>query len=94
VHLVDWPHNSSHAQGSERFDPITLDIEDRRALAAWAAHCDREGGRNSGEIVTALAYMLVIEDPDGRRIRLYTRETHGPEIAGEKDNSWMSGKEV
>ena len=50
--------------------------------------------RNSGEIVTALAYMLVIEDPDGRRIRLYTRETHGPEIAGEKDNSWMSGKEV
>ena len=44
---------------------------------------------HSGEIVTALAFMLVLEDPDGRRIRLYTREKHGPEIAGQKDHPWM-----
>lgn len=87
--LLDLRLSEAHAQGQRGFDPVTFNIADRAALRAWAAHCDALGAPNSGEIVTALAFMLVIEDPDGRRIRLYTREKHGPELPGAKDHPWM-----
>ena len=86
---LDLRLSEQHAQAARRFDPITLNIADRQALGAWVRHLDALGVAHSGEIVTALAFMLVLEDPDGRRIRLYTREKHGPEIAGQKDHPWM-----
>lgn len=87
--LIDLRLSKSHAQTQRGFDPVTLNIADRSALHEWVAHLDALGVSHSGEIVTALAFMLVIEDPDGRRIRLYTREKHGPELTGVKDHPWM-----
>lgn len=86
---LDLRLNQNHAQAARTFDPITLNIADRTVLRQWIAHCDALGVQHSGEIVTALAFMLVIEDPDGRRIRLYTAEKHGPELPGMKDHPWM-----
>lgn len=86
---LDLRLSEVHAQAAQRFDPITINIADRDALGAWVKHLDALGVSHSGEIVTALAFMLVLEDPDGRRIRLYTREKHGPEIAGQKNHPWM-----
>ena len=86
---LDLRLSKPHAEAQRRFDPVTLTIPDRATLAAWVVHLDALGVPHSGEIVTALAFMLVIEDPDGRRIRLYTQERHGPELAGEKDHPWM-----
>lgn len=87
--LLDLRSSPAHAHGAVGLDPVTLTIPDRAALARWIDHLDRLGVPHSGEIVTALAFMLVIEDPDGRRIRLYTEEKHGPELAGAKDHPWM-----
>ena len=87
--LLDLRLEPSHAASARTFDPVTLNIPHRAALREWVAHCDRLGVRHSGEIVTALAFMLVIEDPDGRRIRLYTQEKHGPELEGARDHPWM-----
>jgi catechol 2,3-dioxygenase-like lactoylglutathione lyase family enzyme len=87
--LLDLRLSPEHAAGAARLDPVTLNILDRPALAAWITHLDSLGVPNSGEIITALAFMLVIQDPDGRRIRLYTQEKHGPELAGAKDHPWM-----
>ncbi|MEI9851554.1 MAG: VOC family protein [Sphingomonas sp.] len=87
--LLDLRLSREHAEAQRRFDPVTLNIADRAELRAWAAHLDALGVPHSGEIVTTLAFMLVIEDPDGRRIRLYTREKHGPELPGAKDHPWM-----
>jgi catechol 2,3-dioxygenase-like lactoylglutathione lyase family enzyme len=86
---LDLRLSEQHSSAARAFDPVTLNIADRAALAQWIAHLDRLGAPHSGEIVTALAFMLVIEDPDGRRIRLYTEEKHGPELAGQKDHPWM-----
>ena len=86
---LDLRQSDDHASSARHFDPVTLNIADRAALAEWIAHLDGLGVRHSGEIITALAFMLVIEDPDGRRIRLYTREKHGPELPGDKANPWM-----
>jgi len=87
--LLDLRLSAAHGGAARRFDPITLTIPDRAALAGWIAHLDALGVPHSGEIVTVLAFMLVIEDPDGRRIRLYTREKHGPELPGQRDHPWM-----
>jgi len=86
---LDLRLSEPHSGAARGFDPITLNIADRAALSDWIAHLDRLAVQHSGEIVTALAFMLVIEDPDGRRIRLYTEEKHGPELAGQKDHPWM-----
>jgi len=86
---LDLRLSEAHAASARRFDPVTLNIADRAALADWVAHLDALGVPHSGEIVTALAFMLVVEDPDGRFIRLYTREKHGPELPGDKNNPWM-----
>ena len=86
---LDLRLSEQHSGAARGFDPVTLNIADRAALAEWAAHLDALAVLHSGEIVTALAFMLVIEDPDGRRIRLYTEEKHGPELAGEKNHPWM-----
>ncbi len=87
--LLDLRLSAEHGGATRRFDPITLNIADRAALAQWVAHLDALGVPHSGEIITMLAFMLVIEDPDGRRIRLYTREKHGPELPGRRDHPWM-----
>jgi catechol 2,3-dioxygenase-like lactoylglutathione lyase family enzyme len=88
--LLDLRLSAEHARGAVRLDPVTLNIADRATITGWVAHLDALGVAHSGEIVTALAFMLVIEDPDGRRIRLYTQEKHGPELVGAKDHPWMS----
>jgi catechol 2,3-dioxygenase-like lactoylglutathione lyase family enzyme len=87
--LLDLRLSPDHARGSARLDPVTLTIADRAALAAWIAHLDALGVPHSGEITTVFAFMLVMEDPDGRRIRLYTEEKHGPELPGARDHPWM-----
>ena len=87
--LLDLRLSQEHGSATRHFDPITLTIEDRAALAAWVRHLDTLGVAHSGEIITMLAFMLVIEDPDGRRIRLYTRQKHGPELPGQRDHPWM-----
>ena len=35
------------------------------------------------------AWLLVFEDPDGRRLRLYTLATHSLEIKPDEGSSWL-----
>jgi hypothetical protein len=37
-----------------------------------------------------VGWLVVIEDPDGRRIRLYTRQTHGPELKVDWISPWIN----
>jgi 2-keto-4-pentenoate hydratase/2-oxohepta-3-ene-1,7-dioic acid hydratase in catechol pathway len=34
-------------------------------------------------------WLIVIEDPDQNRVRLYTLETHGPELKPDEANEWL-----
>ena len=87
--LLDLRQSDFHAEGSQRFDPITLNITGRAELARWAEHFDAMGAENSGEIPTGLAFMLIVKDPDGRRIRLYTEEKRPPEVESQRGCDWM-----
>lgn len=65
----------ARAQGG--FDPVTLQVEDRDGLEAWRSYLTEQGLDVSPILTAMVAWLVVVEDPDGRRLRLYTRETHG-----------------
>ena len=64
------------AERQRGFDPVTIAVEDRYALRAWADHLDAAGIPHSPALTAIQAWLVVFADPDGRRLRLYTLETH------------------
>jgi catechol-2,3-dioxygenase len=80
----------THAAAAKRMDPITVHVADKAELEAWAEHLDRLGNvHHSGVFPTGLSWAIAVEDPDGRLIKLFSREGHGPEIKPVADNPWM-----
>lgn len=78
--------------GAQRgFDPLTIAVQDRAALAAWSRHLDDAGIEHSPVLAAIQAWLVVFVDPDGRRLRLYTLETHGPELPPDEDSPWIAG---
>jgi catechol 2,3-dioxygenase-like lactoylglutathione lyase family enzyme len=73
VELCTAPHNARATAG---FDPISFAIGDRADLQAWIAHLDRLGVDHSPQLRGVIGWLLVLRDPDGLAIRLYTREQH------------------
>ncbi|MBS2546403.1 VOC family protein [Catenulispora sp. NL8] len=72
------------------YDFLTLTVEDRPALDAWAAHLDALGITHSPPIVALAGWLLVVPDPDGLRLRFYTKQPHGlDESAVEFDSPWL-----
>ncbi len=73
------------------FDPITLLVDKHADLESWVAHFERQGVHHSPILTGMIGWLIAIQDPDGRRIRFYTRETHGPELPVSWDSPWISG---
>ena len=78
------------ARSHAGFDPVTIAIEDRAALDQWIDYLDEVGVRHSPAITSIQAWIVVIEDPDGTRLRLYTLEKHGPELQPDHGSEWIS----
>ncbi|MDT7745846.1 MAG: hypothetical protein QOE59_4924 [Actinomycetota bacterium] len=87
--LLELRLDPEQAAATDGFDPLTLAIDDRAVLAAWREHLDGLGVAHSGEIPSIQAWLTVFADPDGIRLRLYTLEQHGPEIAAAVDHPWV-----
>ena len=79
------------AERQRGFDPVTIAVQDRGALQAWADHLDGAGIEHSPVLSAIQAWLVVFADPDGRRLRLYTLETHGPELPPDEDSPWIAG---
>lgn len=82
--------NAEAAERQRGFDPVILAVRDRHALQDWAAHLDRAGIEHSPVLVAIQAWLVVFPDPDGRRLRLYSLETHGPELAPDEASPWLN----
>lgn len=87
--MMELRLNPARAAKHRGFDPITIAVADRAALDAWVAHLDAAGLAHSPVIASIQAWLIAFDDPDGNRLRLYTLETHGPEIEAEEDNPWV-----
>ena len=87
----DKIHASIEGMGEKDggFDPLTIAVDDRAALDAWAKHLDVAGVQHSTVLTAIQGWVLVFEDADGRRLRLYTLATHGPEIKPDANSPWL-----
>lgn len=68
---------------------MTLAVPDRAALEAWSQHLEALGIEHSPVLAGIQAWLVVFDDPDGRRLRLYTLETHGPELEPDLESPWL-----
>lgn len=64
------------ASAMSGFDPVTFAVSDRSAVEAWVSRFDAAGMPNSGVLRGLLGWLVVVHDPDGASIRLYSKETH------------------
>ena len=87
--MLELRLNPNQAEKHRHFDQFTVAVEDRDALGAWASYLDQHCMRHSPMIPAIQAWLIVVEDPDGNRWRLYTLEKHGPEIKPDEDNVWL-----
>ena len=87
--MIEMRLDPDQARAQMGFDPFTIAVKDRAALDAWVAHLDAHGLRHSPVIAAIQAWLVVVPDPDDHRLRLYTLETHGPEIPPDEDNPWL-----
>jgi len=53
--------------------------------------CTSKAKHNSPILDAMRGWLIVIQDPDGNRIRLYTLESHGPEVKPATDSRWLAG---
>ena len=73
------------------FDPLAIAVDDRAALGRWDAALTELGVLHSPILEAVSGWLIVIQDPDGNRIRLYTLESHGPEVRPATNSPWLAG---
>lgn len=87
--LLELRLDPSAAAAHRHFDPITIAVTDHAALQRWDEYLTERGLLHSPVITAIRSWVLVVEHPDGNRIRLYSIETHGPELRPDEDNPWV-----
>ena len=74
-----------------RFDPLAIAVDNRAALERWDAALTQLGVLHSPILDAVRGWLIVNQDPDGNRIRLYTLESHGPEVKPATNSPWLAG---
>ncbi|GAA4537246.1 VOC family protein [Pseudonocardia xishanensis] len=61
---------------------LLLGVADRAAIEEWTAHLDAAGVAHSPVIDASVGWLVVLHDPDGHEIHLYTEAEHGIDQTG------------
>lgn len=67
----------AHAAGVEGFNLVNLAVEDRPALEEWSTRLDELGVPHSRIIDATIGWIVVLNDPNGIELHLYTEQHHG-----------------
>lgn len=70
------------ARGVAGFNLLNLTVEDRASVEAWASRLDELGVEHSPVIEATIGWIIVLHDPDGIELHLYSRQRHGIDTAG------------
>ena len=88
--MVELWVSAASAKAQAGYDFLTLAVKDRAALDKWSKYLDDLGIEHS-DILTAIdSWLLVFEDPDGHRMRLYSLEEHPITHDVSTDKRWLS----
>ncbi|SEQ82242.1 VOC family protein [Microlunatus flavus] len=91
--LLELRLDPARARAHRGFDPVTVAVPDRAALEAWTAYLDAHDVPHSGVVTAIRSWLVAFDDPDGNRMRLYSLEEHGPELAPDETNPWVAGQD-
>ena len=98
AHILDIPGlgtyvelrlNAEQAEKHRLFNVLTIAVENRTALEQWENFLDTLNVPHSPILVALQAWLIVVEDPDQNRLRLYTLEMHGPELKPDGSSVWL-----
>jgi hypothetical protein len=81
--------NPGQAEKHRLFDPITIGVEEGKTKDQRLKVLDERKIRHSPIIVGLQAWLIVLEDHDQSRLRLYTLETQGRVLKANEENSWL-----
>jgi catechol 2,3-dioxygenase-like lactoylglutathione lyase family enzyme len=81
--------NPDQAARHRLFDPFTLAVKDLQELRVWDTFLSERNISHSPIITAVQGWLIVVEDPDQNRVRLYTLERHGPALNPDEDNEWL-----
>jgi catechol 2,3-dioxygenase-like lactoylglutathione lyase family enzyme len=81
--------NPKQAEKHRLFDALTIAVRDRQALEAWHAVLTEKNIHHSPIITAVQGWLIVVDDPDQNRVRLYTLERHGSELKPDEENEWL-----
>lgn len=87
--MMELWRSAESAKAQAGYDFLTLAVQDRAALNSWSKYLDGLGIEHS-DILTAIdSWLLVFEDPDGHRMRLYSLEGHPITKDVSTDKRWL-----
>jgi catechol 2,3-dioxygenase-like lactoylglutathione lyase family enzyme len=87
--MVELWVSAASAKAQAGYDFLTLAVKDRAALNSWSKYLDDLGIEHS-DILTAIdSWLLVVEDPDGHRMRFYSLEEHPITHDFSIDKRWL-----
>ena len=82
--------NPEAAKAQEGFDPVTLAVHTKVDLESWCTHLDGVNIAHSPILTGVAGYLLVFDDPDGRRLRLYTLEKKAAGDRPSTNSPWLN----
>jgi catechol 2,3-dioxygenase-like lactoylglutathione lyase family enzyme len=98
AYILDVPHLSFvvelrldpiQAVRSKGFDAVTFAVDDHAAVQRWAEHFQTVGVEHSPVLTALLSWIVVAEDPDGNRFRLYALAGHDGALRADHDERWI-----
>jgi catechol 2,3-dioxygenase-like lactoylglutathione lyase family enzyme len=87
--MVELWRSTENAQAQAGYDFLTLAVNDRAALDSWSIYLDELGVEHSDVLTAIDSWLLVFEDPDGHRMRLYSLEEHPITHDFSTDPRWL-----
>jgi catechol 2,3-dioxygenase-like lactoylglutathione lyase family enzyme len=74
--LIEIRQHRPQAAAQKGWDPITWSVQRVADLEAWGAFFDARDIKHSRVLRGVKGWVMGVEDPDGKIIRLYTEEEH------------------
>ena len=87
--MVELWRNPKSAKAQAGYDFLTLAVKDRAALDSWSSYLDELAVVHSDVLTAIDSWLLVFEDPDGHRMRLYSLEEHPITHDFSTDPRWL-----
>ena len=72
----------AHARAVAGFNLVNLAVETKDSVAAWDRRLDELGIAHSPVIDATIGWMLVLHDPDGIELHLYSQQRHDIDQTG------------